>query len=415
MLQLPNVRWAGRRWKWTSPALLLVSAVFVVRTAPPTAGTSTSKPPREITAGLLRPKPEYSRRIGSLVPFKNLYDFSFATARVGYALAAPGQLPAATYPAVTTDGGRIWRIDGPPLHIPAAQAPAAVRLIGTGSEATAFAYQGGQAIDATNDAGRQWWGTYFDNELAAAASGSSISTLVNGLSPEAVWLYTSTDGGRHWFYKSTLPNLAGISAELVRLTPMTAFALVQSSYGKDPQAAGIVETTDGGTRWIRRSDPCTSTTFADTRVDWTEQLQASSTTSLWLFCGNQPGTGTQVKLVERSSDSGMTWRTVASIGPGEHHPPNDIPFAGALANTGTTGSLVVTTSSDAWLILTDVLWRTSDCGRSWFAAAPASMENQFPQQLSLARGHLFVKTQNALWSSVAGKRWTLVSGSNKPY
>ncbi len=84
---------------------------------------------------------------------------------------------------------------------------------------------------------------------------------------------------------------------------------------------------------------------------------------------------------------------------------------GALPDTGTTGYLSVTSASDAWLILVrnDVLWKTTDGGHAWTAAAPAKVEEQFPQELSLAQQSVFVKTQNALWEhSVKG--WKLVAG-----
>jgi hypothetical protein len=414
------VKQAGFKWSWVSPALLLASATFIVRADPLPATAPVPKPPHEVTASLLGPRPG-TLPVGTVVPFRYLSDLSFVSVSRGYALAIDSSV---VYAAVTTDGGRIWRIDGPPLHIIGiAQAPAAVDLIGTGAPSVAFAYQGGQLIDSTSDSGQHWWSALFDNELAAAAVGNNIWTLVNGFSSTstlqtaAVWLYTSTDGGRHWFYKATLPRLSGGFAELVRPTRTTAFALVQSAFGENPKAAGIVETTDGGLTWIRRSDPCTSTTFADYRVDWTEQLQASSNTSLWLFCGSQPATGSQVKLVERSSDGGETWKIVASIAPGEHHPPNDISYLGSLPRTGTTGDLSVTSSSDAWLILisNNVLWKTTDGGRTWFEGAPSSVEDQFPQDFSIVGKWIYVKTQNAQWSSVAGKRWTLISGSNKQY
>ena len=81
----------------------------------------------------------------------------FADARHGFALAATQQ---AQYPASTTDGGRVWRIDGPALHVNAAQAPLVVLQASVANAHTFFAWGGpggGQVVDVTNDGGRHWW------------------------------------------------------------------------------------------------------------------------------------------------------------------------------------------------------------------------------------------------------------------
>jgi hypothetical protein len=63
-------------------------------------------------------------------------DRVFLNAEEGVALANGDN---AQYPALTTDGGRVWRIDGPPLHIDAADGPEAVGSVGIAGPRTFYA------------------------------------------------------------------------------------------------------------------------------------------------------------------------------------------------------------------------------------------------------------------------------------
>jgi photosystem II stability/assembly factor-like uncharacterized protein len=331
-----------------------------------------------------------------------------------------------TFPLKTVDGGRTWFVDGPAFFLPVADGAAAVGDMSAGSATEAYAYGGpeaGSSIVITTDGGKQWWRAWLGQALVAVsqhgrdlwalAAGPTASSSVN--SAPSMLLYDSGDGGRTWTYRSTLSGVRGWEADLARPSATTAFALVAAVDADPADNAGIVQTTNGGATWTKRSDPCDKK-FSKYPVDWTERLAASSTTSLWLFCGSQPATGIQTKLVERSANAGRTWTLVASNAPGEHVPPNDIPLHGELPDTGTTGGLVVSSSSDASLILAgnNVLWKTTDGGHTWTDGAPPTIEAQFPQEIATARRSVFVKTQNALWMSPA-TGWKLVAGTPKPY
>jgi hypothetical protein len=137
----------------------------------------------------------------------------FTNAQRGFALADVAQ---AQYPAVTIDGGKTWKVAGPPLHLDAAQAPLVVTQVGAASQKKLFAWGGpggGQAVDVTPDAGKHWYRAMFGEaeammavvsgpggELVAfaqAAADSSGTTAAN-------WVYVSRDGGRHWQYDATV-------------------------------------------------------------------------------------------------------------------------------------------------------------------------------------------------------------------
>jgi hypothetical protein len=125
----------------------------------------------------------------------------FANADDGVALVSVrGEL----LPARTTDGGRIWRIDGPGLFTEgAADAAVAVDNVGAEDASTFYAYGGGQVVDITSDGGRVWHQAIFqgleagvspvDHGLAAYVDQSN-STGTQGIT---VQFYT-TNGGRSW-------------------------------------------------------------------------------------------------------------------------------------------------------------------------------------------------------------------------
>ena len=324
--------------------------------------------------------------VGTAVRLSEVNDVAFATRRVGYALGGPF---GSTFPLKTTNGGRSWFVDGPALFLPVADGAAAVGDL-SATSADAYSYggdAGGSSVVISNDGGKRWWRAWLGqavvavsqrgSDLWALAAGSTDSSAVNAIPP--LLLYDSSNGGRTWTYRSTLSGVRGFEADLTRPSATTAFALVKPFGSERSTDAGIVETTDGGKSWVKRLDPCDER-FSKYGVNSAERLAASSDTSLWLFCGSQPATGIQAKLVERSDNGGRSWRRVASNAPGEHVPPDDIPLEGALPDTGTTGNLSVTSSADAWLVLVgdDELWKTTDGGHRWVRGAPARWKKTVP-------------------------------------
>ncbi len=125
----------------------------------------------------------------------------FTSAQDGVALVSVhGEL----MPARTTDGGRVWRIDGPGLFTEgAADAAAIVNNLDAESASTFYAYGGGQVVDITSDGGRIWRQAIFqgleagvspvDHGLAAYVDQSN-STGTQGIT---VQFYTP-NGGRSW-------------------------------------------------------------------------------------------------------------------------------------------------------------------------------------------------------------------------
>lgn len=140
-------------------------------------------------------------------------DRVFLNAAEGVALANGDN---AQYPALSTDGGRVWRIAGPPLHVDAADGAEGVGSVGIISPRTFFAY-GSSVVDVTSDRGRTWWQTYLGDEVVAVVPGYRNALLAyveqsvsnQHLNPAVTWQYVSRDGGRHWRYSTDFAGIPG--------------------------------------------------------------------------------------------------------------------------------------------------------------------------------------------------------------
>jgi len=158
------------------------------------------RPPARLSAHRLGPRPQ-AVAPGTAIPSSQLFgDRVFADDRDGFALANDGQ---AQYPAKTTDGGTTWRIDGPQVHVDAADGPEGVGYVGVASARSYYAY-GSQAIDVTTDGGRSWWQTFAPGlVVAVVVAPRGLLALVQP-GDGSTWPYVSTDGGRRWRYSTRL-------------------------------------------------------------------------------------------------------------------------------------------------------------------------------------------------------------------
>jgi hypothetical protein len=176
------------------------------------AGSASAAVPRDPTppptvTGTLVTRPSGTLPSGTLVGPSHLGQRIFANGLRGFALASVGQ---ADYGAITTNGGKTWRIAGAALHLHAAQAPLVVTDVGAANGHTFYAYGGGQVVDATRDSGRHWYRALLGDVVMAVVSepngrlvafaqvaASNGTTALN-------WVYVSTDGGHHWHYNTTV-------------------------------------------------------------------------------------------------------------------------------------------------------------------------------------------------------------------
>jgi hypothetical protein len=161
-------------------------------------------PPAVVSGTLIKPQPG-TPAAGTTVPAKDLGQRYFTSSSFGVALAGTGQSQS---PAVTTNGGKTWTLNGPALHLDAAQAPLVVVYMGAVNRRTLFAYGGGQTVDATGDGGKHWYRAILGDLVAAVVpgfQGQLIAFVQSSAGNTAVtWQYVSKNGGKTWRYDSNL-------------------------------------------------------------------------------------------------------------------------------------------------------------------------------------------------------------------
>ncbi len=137
---------------------------------------------------------------GTVVSATELSEKTPATAQIHFALANQGNLSSEAYPAISTDGGRTWRIDGPLFWYAAAQGAAAVGSVGAAPPNYAYFWgQGGNAIRVTHDGGAHWYQSWFGAGVnLVTAHGRVLWARVFGEQGSGTHLYVSTDYGLTW-------------------------------------------------------------------------------------------------------------------------------------------------------------------------------------------------------------------------
>lgn len=195
-----------------STILALAATCVGVATATPTvsprppAPTVNALPVPTVTATPIARVPN-TLRPGRVVRSSTLSHRVFVDNKHGFALA---NVSNAQYPAATANGGRTWRVNGPALHLNAAQAPFVVCEVGALDRRNYWAGGcGGQVVDTTNDAGRHWWRSLFQGSvLTVVSSGGSLlvflESFTSGSVSATIQVYASTDKGRSWRFESGL-------------------------------------------------------------------------------------------------------------------------------------------------------------------------------------------------------------------
>jgi hypothetical protein len=199
--------------------VLLLLAAFVVvlsataREAGAAAAARRASVPSPVSASLVT-RPSGALPRGRVVPSSALGLRVFPDAKHGFALA---DRAGAQYPAATHDGGTTWRIDGPPLHVNAAQAPLVVTQVGAANRKTYFAWGGpggGQSVDVTSDAGLHWYRALLGDQVTAVvtAPGGRLVAFAQTAPASSggaagTWVYVSRNGGRSWHLSSSLGGL----------------------------------------------------------------------------------------------------------------------------------------------------------------------------------------------------------------
>jgi hypothetical protein len=175
-----------------------------------TSTSTTPLPPRTLSAQPLPVSPamEGTVPVGSIVASRDVSSRASSSKSVVFGLATiPGPLYGSIYPAMSTDGGLLWKTAGPRFYYPAAQAASAVGdVIALPPDGATFWGQGGNFVRVTLDGGAHWWSTDFvagvyslskdGNLLRTRAFWSNSFPSGGGVGP--TYLYVSSDSGRTW-------------------------------------------------------------------------------------------------------------------------------------------------------------------------------------------------------------------------
>ena len=118
-----------------------------------------------------------------------------------------------TYPAISTNGGATWRVDGPLFHVDALQGASVVASSGVLPPHGAYFWgRGGNLIWTTYDEGAHWWTAAFGAGVDDLnSSHGTLDAVVFGAQVHATalqrFLYVSTDSGRTWRLRRQLAAL----------------------------------------------------------------------------------------------------------------------------------------------------------------------------------------------------------------
>jgi hypothetical protein len=158
------------------------------------------------------PQPNYQRE-GAFVPQSNIHTTTTDGKGTLFGLAVYRRLLEATYPALSTNGGHTWRIDGPLFWVAAADGAAATSDVGAlGSHGAYFWGRGGNLVKVTIDDGVRWWVRGFSAGVyKVSASHGALRTVALGNQVSCTafraFLYVSTDSGRTWRFQASLHNV----------------------------------------------------------------------------------------------------------------------------------------------------------------------------------------------------------------
>jgi hypothetical protein len=118
-----------------------------------------------------------------------------------------------TYPAVSTNGGTTWKVDGPLFHVDALQGASVATSSGVlPSHGAYFWGRGGNLIWITYDEGAHWWTAVFGAGVDDLSSRhGTLEAVVCGAQVRTTalqrFLYVSTDSGRTWRVRRQLADL----------------------------------------------------------------------------------------------------------------------------------------------------------------------------------------------------------------
>ncbi len=329
---------------------------------------------------MIAPMMGWATSAGDIQARANIYfsDLSFADDRHGWALgsACNGRIPCALALRTTDDGGRTWHsLPAPPTPSCAGAAinPRCVTHIRFATPRDGWAFSPG--LFTTHDGGRTWMAERRYGAVEALESAGGTVWLATHSCPASArcrpTLLISADAGRTWRVAAEPPPVCSVG-QVVRVGRATAWVTGTPPLEPCPPdldrfspfapGAKAFAALSPGAPWRTFATPCDRTN----PFSW--RLASPGAPLLWLLCGDEPGAGSQGKVLYASHDDGRHWRLVASTCFGEPHPPTG---CGALPGSGYIAGLAMTTPERGWLTLgRGTIFGTVDGGRTWRPGIP---------------------------------------------
>jgi hypothetical protein len=151
--------------------------------------------------------------VGTLVPTSDVVVTAADNHQLRFGLATYSSAGDASYPAISSDAGRIWRIDGPLIHVDALQGASVITNVGSyGRDGAYYWGRGGNVVWVTTDGGSDWWLTGFAYGVdGVTARHGALRTVALGKQLQGGeiegFLYSSNDSGHTWELRGRLANL----------------------------------------------------------------------------------------------------------------------------------------------------------------------------------------------------------------
>ncbi len=347
-----------------------------------------------------------------------LVALSFVNATVGFGIYSPLDAAGVSGPTElvsTTDGWSTWHEMG---RLPAVGSDSGVggQPTLTFVSASDGVEYGARGVFVTHDGGHNWAPIAVPGRVdASTALGRRLwltyttCTVSPTTAPCTVGVEASSDAGRTWRVLDlpTEPFRAAQTAVGMGGTLVVAEWGDQEGYSANDPGV-LLTSTDSDGSWLPSPLPCPT----DFREGGQLSLAPSSRT-IWLVCSGAGAVGTRPNVVYRSTDLGTSWVAESSYPPALDATAHLLPGA----PTGTIYALVARSSTEAWVLemRRGGLLATSDGGRSWHDALPATTSQRVGTQLralavvtptrAYVAAHAFSFTfHGGLWRTTDGGR-----------